>query len=465
MIFRQLLNDDLSCASYLIGDAGEAAVVDPALEIEPYLALARTHRLTIRHVLDTHLHADHVSGRNRLVAATGATAYLPPQTGAAGRYRVLCDGDVVRAGGVEIETIAAPGHRPEHVSFLVTDTERSWEPCLLLSGDSLLVGDVARPDLAADGDEVEQAARALFHSLHRLSGLPDHVEVWPGHVGGSRGGGAGVTGQISSTIGFERLTNPGFALADEEEFGAALVGRLPERPATVDLVVRMNQRLAAPPPETIAALMPRQALALLEGGGVVVDGRSADRFDAASIPGSLSIPLEMLGVGSRAAWSIDPQEAIITVAEDDDDAREIAARLFAVGLANVKGFLRGGLDWWQAAGLPLASTAQIDLAGLARLIAEDSVTVVDVRDQNEFEAAHVRGSLHLPWQDIRARCDEALIPGKPVVVACATGRRTPLAASVLGRQRELPVLRLAHGGISDLPKYGIALVGALLPTR
>ena len=468
MIFRQVLNDDLACASYLVGDAGEAIVVDPNWEIEPYLELERAHRLTIKHVVDTHVHADHVSGRSRLAAATGATAYLPPHTGASAPHSLLRDGDVLQVGAVTVEALATPGHRAEHLSLLVTDGERSEAPCLLCCGDSLLVGDVARPDLAASGgDEVGNAARALFGAMRRLSGLPDHVEVWPGHIGGSLCGAAGVTGRISSTIGFERHTNPGFELDDEESFVAGLVERLPERPPTVDLVVSINRGGEPRAPRPPASLTARQARALLDDGAVILDGRPSEAFDHASIPGSFSVPLGELGVGSRAAWVVGPEEAIVLVAVDSEQARQLAGRLAAVGLQKLAGVLPGGVAAWSEAGFPLVSRPRIDAARLADLLRNEGVTLVDVRDQDEYELAHVPGSLNLPWRRLRRRAGEVEVAAGPIVVACASGRRTALAASVLARERGegMGLYRLAEAGIPDLAAHGVELTTALSASR
>lgn len=460
MIFRQVLNDDLGCASYVVADAGEAAVIDPQWDIGPYLTLAEAHRFAIRHVLDTHVHADHVSGRRRLGDATGATTYLPQGSGACTPCRLLSPGDRVVVGGAELETIATPGHRPEHISFLVTDHSRSEEPCFLLSGDSLLVGDVARPDLAVSADGVDAAARALFGSLRRLSSLPDHVAVWPGHIGGSLCGAANVTGQVSSVLGFERSSNIGLTVTSEEGFVHALCDRIPERPPTTGTVVSLNRGLDGPIDAALPTLSPREVQKLLDLGTIVIDGRPARHFDAASIPGSLSIPLDGLGVGTKAAWFVRPEESVVAVASDDAGARTLGKRLIAVGLHNVKGILGGGMRSWVASRLPTSRTDRIDLQELARLIRARAVDLVDVRDSEEYDALHLPGSIHMPWRTIGSLDGLGLSGGLTVVVACATGGRTPFAASAIARRRNTRVTRLAEGGIADLAEYGIGLTSA-----
>src|SRR3989440_5903399 len=215
MLFRQILHEDLGCASYVVADAGEAAVVDPKWRIEDYLELAHEHDVRIRHVLETHNHADHLSGRGRLSAATGATLHVSAEAGAEYDHEPLADGTTLELGDARITALRTPGHRPEHLAFRVEDASRAEEPWLLLTGDSLFVGDVARPDLAV---EPEEGARGLYGSLARLLEHDDFLEVWPGHVGGSLCGGAGMSEKPGSTLGFERRFNPLLGIETEDEF-------------------------------------------------------------------------------------------------------------------------------------------------------------------------------------------------------------------------------------------------------
>src|SRR4051794_23342869 len=254
MLFRQVLHEDLGCASYVLADGGEAAVVDPKWEIEPYLALAHEHGFRIAHVLETHTHADHVSGRGRLVAAAGASS---------------AGGDV-SVGDTTIRALPTPGHRPEHTAYLVADGSRADEPWLVLTGDSLFVGDVARPDLAV---EPEEGARDLFRSLRRLLELEDGVEVWPGHIGGSLCGGGGISERPSSTIGFARRFNGYLQLADESEFVRTLLAELAPQPPNFERIVELNR--SGPPARRapIEPLAPERVRELLDHGAVLVDGR------------------------------------------------------------------------------------------------------------------------------------------------------------------------------------------------
>src|SRR5919106_2673373 len=213
MFFRQVLHEDLGCASYVVADGGEAAVIDPKWEIEDYLALAAEHGFEIRHILETHNHADHVSGKGRLAQATGAQIYMPALAAVEFEHLPLADGDIVAVGQILITAVATPGHRPEHMAYAIADGSRGEEPWLVVTGDSLFVGDVARPDLAV---EPEDGARGLYGSLGRLLELGDFAEVWPGHIGGSLCGGAGVGGKAGATIGFERRLHPPLPGGGEE---------------------------------------------------------------------------------------------------------------------------------------------------------------------------------------------------------------------------------------------------------
>src|ERR671933_2041191 len=299
MLFRQILHEDLGCASYVIAGGGEAAVVDPKWQIEDYLELAHEHDVRIRHVLETHNHADHLSGRGRLAAATGATLYVSAEAGAEYEHEPLEDGTALELGDARITALATPGHRPEHLAFVVEDRSREEAPWLLLTGDSLFVGDVARPDLAV---EPEEGARGLYRSLRRLLEHDDFVEVWPGHVGGSLCGGAAMSEKPSSTIGFERRFSPFLRLlGDEERFVGELTSSLTPQPPNFERIVELNRgpllRHAVP----VEPLLSARVRELLDGGALLLDGRDPRAFDAAHVPGSVSVPATYSGIGTRAA--------------------------------------------------------------------------------------------------------------------------------------------------------------------
>lgn len=462
MIFRQFLDDDLGCASYLVASGGEAAIVDPAWEIAPYVELAHLHRLRITRVFETHTHADHVSGRGRLAAATGAALYVPVGAGASDEHSAVSDGDRFVFGDTCIDVIATPGHRPEHVSYAVTDLARSADIQAVLTGDSLLVGDLARPDLAVDnGDDLERAAHQLLGSARRLASLPGHVEVWPGHIGGSLCCAGRTSEKPSSTIGIERRSNAGLIVGDEDEARLHLLQRLPDRPPTVDRVVELNRRADAYPEFESARLSAPAARQLVRDRACLVDGRPAEVFGRGAIRGAISLPLDQPGVGTRAAW-LAGDRPLVLIAEDRSAVRRLAGRLAAVGLSDVRGYLVGGPDDWRRGGFPVIEIAEVGVEAAARLVRAGKVTLVDIRDRDEQVDGTVPGSLLLPWRDLPGHADELAGGDRPILVACATGRRTSMAASVIASATTRPVSRVVDGGIA-----GIARAGKLTldPTR
>ncbi len=453
MFFRQVLYRDLGCASYLLGDGGEAVVVDPRWDIDVYLEIARAERLAITHIIDTHDHADHVSGRVRLAQATGARAYRSAGDGEPAPGR-LAPGDQIRVGAVLLRAVAAAGHRPEHLTFLVSDLSRSAEPWLLLSGDSLLVGDIARPDL---GYEAREGARALHASLRELTGIGDHVELWPGHIGGSLCGGAGLSAKTSSTIGYERIANPLLSLS-EDEFVTTVVDTLPTRPPNVDRIVELNRRLAGPvapePPTADTAAL----RTLLTSGATVLDSRAPDQFDAGHLAGSVNLPLASPGVGTRAGWAFDPTEPLVIVAQDAAAARATASALAAVGFGRLEGVCTADPAAWERAGLPAAQSGSWDLEHLAEGLRAETVDLVDVRELGEWLDGHIAGSHHLPLHRLRDVGPDSLPDhGRTTAVACAAGARAAFAASILRRTGRPNVVRVAGGGIADLSEHGIGL--------
>ena len=274
MIFRQLIHDDLGCASYLIGDhdARVAAVVDPRFEIGEYLELARYLGVQIEHVLETHNHADHVSGHGRLAAATGATIHVHRLAGAEYEHLPFEHGWELELGSLRVRALHTPGHRPEHTAFALIDGSRGPEPWALLTGDSLFVGDVARPDLAVDREE---GAHGIYHSLHeQLLGLEAETEVWPGHVGGSLCGGPGMDMKVSSTIGYEQRHNPLLEEPDEQSFVRELLAGLGPQPPNFEAIVALNRGSLLTAGVEVMPLSARQVEQKQSDGALVVDVRT-----------------------------------------------------------------------------------------------------------------------------------------------------------------------------------------------
>ncbi|HUZ82974.1 MAG TPA: MBL fold metallo-hydrolase [Gaiellaceae bacterium] len=458
MFFRQVLHEDLGCASYVIADGGEAAVIDPKWEIEDYLALAEEHGFQITHILETHNHADHVSGRGRLQAATGATIHVSKDAGVDYEHEPLADGDAVEVGKARIVALTTPGHRPEHLSYVVEDTSRGDAPWLLASGDSLFVGDLARPDLAVEPDE---GARGLYASTRRLLELPDFAEVWPGHIGGSLCGGAGMSEKPLSTIGFERRFNRFLTIDDEQRFVDELTSELAPQPPNFKRIVALNEGPLLTDAVQLDPLAAARVQELLAGGATLVDGRAPREFDAAHVPASLNVTMVKAAVGTRAAWVVDPETDVVVLAAGEDEARRLARMLEAVGFRNLRGYLAGGIAAWQAAGFETGSTSAIDVPTLAERLQAGEVTLLDVREDDEWQEGHVAGSHHVPYHELRdhaRRRVERALDGKPLAVACSAGNRSSIATSLLRRDGVDNVIHVADGGVADLAEHGIQLV-------
>ncbi len=444
MLFRQIIHEDLGCASYLVADreSGVAVVVDPQWDVEPYRRLARLHGVRIGHILETHNHADHVSGHGRLVRQTGATIHVHELAAAEYEHEPFADGWTLTLGDLTVEAIHTPGHRPEHTCFLLRDAGRGGAPWALLSGDSLFVGDVARPDLAI---EPREGAAQMFRSLHhRLLVLDDAVEVWPGHLGGSLCGGSGLDLKSSSTIGFERAHNAALAIDAEADFVAGATASLPDRPPNVEQIVALNRGPLVQGFGTPLAMCPYEVEEAVAGGAVVIDGRSNEQFDEAHIPGALSTSSYDTGFATKVSRVAPPGAEIIVVAGSDVDERQAAELLAAVGLP-VRGFLEGGMTAWRLDGRPVERIELIDPDELARRLAgPDAPLVLDVRNDSEYAAEHVPDSLHIPYGDIAARIDE-LPRDRQVAAICRGGKRSGLAASILQREGFADVIHVGKG--------------------
>jgi hydroxyacylglutathione hydrolase len=413
VLFRQFVDDDLGCASYLIGDeaVGLAVVVDPAYAIEPYLEEARARQLRLVRTLETHTHADHVSGHGRLALEHGVPVAIHDAAGPEYPFEPLEDGQIVEVGEVAITVVHTPGHRPEHCCFVVADRSRSEEPWLVLTGDSLFVGDAARPDLAV---EPREGATELFRSLRRIVDLGDGVELYPGHVAGSMCG-VGMSSKASSTIGFERRFNPMLRIDAEADFVAASTGTAGAKPPNVEHVVALNRGPFVGAPEPLG-------LAASSEGAVVVDVRPARAFAAGHVHGALSVPLDSSSFGTKAGFVVTPDEELVLHAESDADAELAARRLRAVGLLRVRGRLESP---------DLADRLDpVDLDELERLVAQDAIEVVDVREADERDEGYIPGSRHVPYRLVRTFADR-LGNGKPIVTICESGSRAGIAASVL----------------------------------
>ena len=434
MLFKQFLDDDLGCASYLVGDeeAGIAVVVDPPYHVEPLLEEAEMRDVRLVAVLETHTHADHVSGHGRLALEDGLPIRVHAAAQAAFRHEPLHDGTEIELGDVVLRTLHTPGHRPEHCCFAVIDRSRGDEPWLVLTGDSLFVGDAGRPDLAV---EAAEGAEGQFHSLQRLVELGDGVEVFPGHVAGSLCG-AAMSSKASTTIGFERRFNR--ALQSElADFLAAALGPQPPRPPNMEQIVELNrgQLLGARPPLQRIDIAPEDA--------VVLDVRTTEAFATGHRPGAVGIPVSGSSFATRAAFVL-PERPIVLHATDEPEAARAARSLHAVGLF-------GAVGWQEGGGGERLEPVSLD--ELEQLLADDAVELLDVREADERDDGYVPGSRHLPYRTARAAADAGLLDGRPVVTICETGARAAIAASVLQAAgvEARPVL---DGGLPDWQARG-----------
>ena len=413
MIFRQLVDDDLGCASYLIGDegAGEAVVVDPAYEVGPYIAAAEREGVRIVRALETHTHADHVSGHGRLALEHGIPVSIHRLAEAEYEHDPLEDGDEFTVGAVGLRVLHTPGHRPEHCCFAVTDRSRAEEPWLVLTGDSLFVGDAARPDLAV---EAVDGARELFASLQKLLELPDGVEVYPGHVAGSLCG-AAMSSKASTTIGFERRFNPMLVAGTSDEFVEETAHVRSPRPPNLERIVALNRGpFLGPPPrfEETAELEPP-----------IVDVRPAESFARGHAPGALNVPLTRSGFATKAAFVLEPDERPLVHAPSMELTAEAARRLRAVGFLDLRGYVLHAPE--------LEAFEPVEVDELRQLVAEDAVEVIDVRELHERDDGYIPGSRNIPYRLLREYGEELKDASRPVVTICDSGTRAAVAASVL----------------------------------
>ena len=413
MLFRQFVDEGLGCGSYLVGDehAGVAVVVDPAYAIEPYLEEATRRGVRIERVLETHTHADHVSGHGRLALEADARVAVHPAAEPEFPFDPLEDGAEIEVGEVAIRVLHTPGHRPEHCAFAVADRSRAEEPWLVLTGDSLFVGDAARPDLAV---EAADGARGLFHSLRRLVELPDGVELYPGHVAGSLCG-AAMSSKASSTVGFERRFNPALQIADEDAYVQETAGAAQPRPANMTRIVELNRGPFVPAQPGLRALDRWD-------DATIVDVRPPATFATGHVPGAFNIPVASSSFATRAGFLLSPDERIALHGSSPEEVGRAVRGLRSVGFLELAGYLDDP---------PSPDRLEpVALEELEGLLASGAIELVDVREADERDAGYISGSRHVPYRLVRA-CGDELGEGRPVVTICETGSRAAIAASVL----------------------------------
>lgn len=451
MIFHQLHNEESGCLSYLIGcgQSGQAVIVDPGRDrVDDYIRLARRRGLRITHILETHTHADHISGNRDLAALTRARILLHRASPAVFDHERLADGDALDVGGVRLQVLHTPGHTPDSICLLVTDRSRSSEPWFVLTGDTLFVGDVGRPDLGG-----ARAAAELWESLRgTVLRLPDTVEVYPGHGAGSVCGRA-MSAKTASTIGFERRFNPALQARSREEFVERVMAGLPPKPPSFQTIVGKNLgtlplELAKPRPYGA-----REAWEAVQRGACVVDLRDPAGYGEAHVPGALNVWIESPQFADRVAWFAPAGAPLILLPGSPSDVERAVRGLARVGVDQVVGVLERGMIEWRSEGLPVETVPQITVYDLAEWRDEGrDVVVVDVREPAEWQDGHIEGALHLPMLEALARREE-LPADRPKAVLCAGGLRSSTVISALRRQGLRNFLNVT-GGMTAWVKAG-----------
>lgn len=456
MYFRQLRLPDIGCASYIIGSEGVCAVVDPRWDAVPqYIGLARQQELRIAHIIETHTHADHVSGATRLASRTGATILIHRAAQISYSHVDIEDGEEILLGTVRLVVLHTPGHSLDSISLLIQDTSDATAPLRLLSGDTLFVGEVGRPDL--HGTEADELAALLHISLYeRLLQLDDSIEVYPAHLAGSLCG-RRIAPAPSTTIGQERATNPMLACTGKEAFVQSIIADLPPRPPNVAQIVHLNRTQAPLARPKVTHLSLEEGVAMLSTrAATLIDGRDFEMFAQGHIQGAINVPISYGQFGVMVAWLMPPDAPLLIVASDEEDLADAVDSLMVVGMTNPLSALSNKSDEWKTSDLTVVETPLIQATELASLLdAEVIGTLVDVREIGEMEKGTIAGAIHLPYRTLYE--NHALSRfAEPVAVFCNSGNRSSVATSLLERQG-ISVLNV-KGGTTAWVEAGLPLV-------
>jgi hydroxyacylglutathione hydrolase len=432
MYFEQFYLGCLAHASYMLASEGQAVVVDPQRDVDIYLKAAEEHGVRIRHIFETHLHADFVSGHKELAARTGAQIYIGARAGAKFDHIGVQDNFELRVGKVHLKVLDTPGHTLESICLVITNEEKSPKPWAVLTGDTLFLGDVGRPDLSKTHTSVELAG-LLYDSLHRkLLTLGDEVLVYPAHGAGSLCG-RNMRAERSSTMGTERLTNYALQIKGREEFIQQLTANLPARPDYFMQDAEIN-REGAPALSDLAELPPISApelKSMLTEGVVALDVRPADDFAAAHVPGSINIALS----GQFASWAatvLGLSARPVLIADTAEQLSESRLRLTRVGIEDPRGYLNGGVASWKQAGFALAEVPQISAETLGHRLQRHDSQVLDVRREPEWNAGHIENATWWPLDNFKVSPPE-IDHDRPIAVHCKSGYRSMIACSLLQR--------------------------------
>ncbi len=459
MYFKQITVSGLGCNSYVIGCPGakQAVVVDPKRDVQDYMDIARDEGMKITHIIETHVHADHVSGNQELQSRTKAAIYYGEGTPVTFDHQELKEGDVIEFGMVKLEIVNTPGHTPNAISILVTDKARSNMPELILTGDLLFVGSIGRPDLAG-AEVLEEQVKNLYDSLYKkLHRLPDYLEVFPAHGQGSLCG-KGLSAKASSTLGYERLTQPVLQLPGFKEFHDKIAGVFPVRPKSFTHIISTNLHgvplLERCPLEQ--TLNPDQFEQIRQQGATIIDTRDTASFGGFHIPGAINIGFEK----QMANWIgmvVDPSDNLLLVVDDREKYDKMTIELHRIGYDNIFGYLSGGMAAWIFSGMPIDSLSPISSQNLKQQLDKKEIgQIVDVRTLEERGQGHIPDSLHVPMITVLAKSLD--IPkDEEVILVCGTGYRANIVASHLKQEGFSHVHSLA-GGLTAWQNAGYDLV-------
>lgn len=468
MFIKRFFEPKLAQTSYLIVCQGkaEAIVIDPNRDVDQYIQAAAAEGSKITHITETHIHADFCSGARELAARSGGTLYLSDEGDADWKYAfaqqdgavLVKNGDHITVGNIDLEVLHTPGHTPEHISFLITDRAAADEPIAAATGDFIFVGDVGRPDLLEKAANIkgtmEIGARTLWKSLEAFRARPDWLQIWPGHGAGSSCG-KGISAIPHSTLGYEKRFNWAFQCKTEQEFVDNVLAGQPDPPkyfAEMKRVNKVGPRVLggfSRPPQRAAS----EIDALIASGARVVDMRSTADFSMGAIPGTLNVPMG----GSFTTW----MGWLVPYTEDfyligDAATVDVAVRdLAMIALDRIGGWFDTSVvsEWASASQTPLAQVPQIGPQDLEESIKNGGVTLIDVRNANEWAAGHIEGAIHIPLGRLADRLED--VPRqKPIVMQCAGGMRSMIGASVLKAKGIDRVINLA-GGYGAWTKAGL----------
>jgi hydroxyacylglutathione hydrolase len=462
MYLQQFFIDGLGCASYLVGceAKGVAAVVDPDREVEKYISVAESRGLKITHIIETHLHADHVSGNTDLSQRTGADVYLHEGAGAEFPHKSLRDGDILKLGNLNLHVQHTPGHTPESITLLVSDTTRSEQPWLALTGDTLFVGDAGRPDLV--GVEAAQELAGQMHEslFKKIMPLDDSLMIYPGHGAGSLCG-KSIGSMRSTSLGYEKRTNPALEPRERDEFVEFATSNLPEQPGNHKRIKSINRQ----GPKPLGEVRPRpltvdESIPHFRRGAAMLDTRPKQAFVEKHVPGAVHLEADEQ-LSNKIGFILPPELPIVLVVENEETYRQVVYSLARVGYdQEVVGYLANSLDEWEARGLPVTSgdIEDISVEQLDDLLKDTNGSkpvVLDVREPWEYQQGHIPGAILVPLGSLSSRIGE-LDTDHPLAVVCATGNRSQSAAALLGQKKFEKVYNVL-GGTMAWMKQGLPL--------